>query len=317
MFRKMILALTAAVALTAWVSAKPGTWGKEQPRDENQAKAPGAMFNRWLNEFSAAYQQRDGEKMDELLKRFEGAKQEFPAAPRLEKWMGNVKEAYEAQDIQKMGRLLDNAQQIRERMRERFGRNQNRWQDRNEEGFGPEGRPMRGPDGDFRGRGFGPQRDMDARPYGQDRGPGYGRPERMGPDAQMPEDNRAFEGRGPRFDARRPMNSDMRPDGFAGGRFRGPTNDDRMGPRMRERFEQPRFESDVNYKRMMQPRRFYDDSDRSNYDPAPYGRPDFDRQRFDRPMRRPQYGPRNDDMQPDMYRDRRPQADNGTGDFWD
>jgi hypothetical protein len=297
MFRKMILALTAVVALTAWASAKPGTWGKEQPQDKSQAKTPAAMLNQWLNEFTAAYQQRDGEKMDELIKRFEGARQEFPAAPRFDKWMANVKEAYEAQDIQKMGRLLDNAQQIRERMRERFRQNQNRWQDRNEEGFRPEGRQMRGRDGDFRGRGFDPQRDMDARPYGQDRGRGYGRPDRADPYAQMPGDDRAFEDRESRFNTRRPMDSDMRPDGYADGRFRGPTNDDRMDPRMRDRIERPQAQGDMDTNRMMSPRRFYDESDRPYYGP----RQDFDRQGFGPRMRHPQYGPRNEDVPRDFW----------------
>jgi len=194
MFRKTILALIAAVALTAWVSAVPGTWGKEQPQKDSEVKAPGAMFKQWLHEFSAAYEQRDGEKMDGLLKQFDSAKQNFPAAPRMDKWMANVKEVYEAQDVEKMGRLLDNAQQMRERMRERFGQNQNR-PGRNEEGFGPQGRQMRGRDGDFRGRGFGQQRDIDARPYGQEQGRGFGRPDRMRPEARMPGDDRAFDGR--------------------------------------------------------------------------------------------------------------------------
>jgi hypothetical protein len=292
MSRKMILILVAAMALTAWVSAKPGTWGKENPANENETKAPAAMLNQWLNDFTAAYQQRDGEKMDELIKRFEGARQQFPAAPRFEKWMTNVKEAYEDQDIQKMGRLLDNAQQIHERMRDRFGPNQNRRWGQNQEGPGPEGRQMRG-DRDFRGRGFDQQRDMDARPY-----------------AQMPGDDRAFQGRRPRFNPRQPMDSDRRPEGSFDGRFREQTRDDRMGPRMRDRFQRPQAQGDMNTNRMMPPRRPYDESDRQGYSPAPFERPNFDRQR----MRRQQYGPRNDDMRPDI--DRR-QTDNMPPDFWD
>jgi hypothetical protein len=309
MIRKMILALTAAIALTAWASAKPGTWGKENPVNENEAKAPAAMLNQWLNEFTAAYQQRDGEAMDELLKRFDDVKQNHPAAPRIEKWMASVQEAYKDQDIQKMGKLLDNAHQLRERMRERSVQNQNRRPGQNQEDLGPQGRQMRGRDGDFRGRGFGPQRGMDAVPYGQDRGRGYGRPDRVGPYAQTPGNDRAFEGRAPRFNARRPMESDMRPDGFDGGRFRGPTNDDRMGPRTQNRFQRPQAQGDMDTNRMMPPRRPYDESDRQGYSPAPFERPNFDRQR----MRRPQYGPRNDDVRPDMDRRR---TDNMPPDFW-
>jgi hypothetical protein len=70
MIRKMILALTAIAVLAAWAAAKPGTWGKESPVHENEAKAPAAATNQWLNEFSADYQQCDSEKMDELVKRF-------------------------------------------------------------------------------------------------------------------------------------------------------------------------------------------------------------------------------------------------------
>jgi hypothetical protein len=293
----MILALTAIVALTAWVSAKPGTWGKENPVTENEAKAPAAAMNRWLNEFSAACKQRDGEKMDELMKRFEGARKNYPAAPRLEKWMGSVKEAYEAQDTQKMDKLLDNAQQMRERTRERFGQNQNRRRGQNEQGFVPQGRQMRGRGGDLRGRGFGAPRDIDARLHGQNRRQGHGRPDLVGPYARTPGNDRAFEGWAPRFNARRPMESDMRPDGFDGGRFRGPVNGDRMGPRMRNRFQRPQAQGDMNTNRMMPPRRPYDESDRQGYSPAPFERRDFDRQR----MHRPQYGPRNKNVPRDFW----------------
>jgi hypothetical protein len=301
--RKMILILVAAGAMTACAFAAPGTWGKEQPKDENQAKAPAAMFNQWLNEFTAAYEQRDGEKMNDLLKRLEEAKQEFPAAPRLEKWMVNVKEAYEKQDVQKMGGLLDNAHQIRERMRERFNQNPNRQRGENAEGIRPEGRQAR-------------QRYDGA--SGPGRGYGYGRPDRVRPYADRPEENRTFEGRMPGFNPRRPMEPQMRPEGFAPGRFRGPMEDNQMTPRMRDRYERPQLDGGMRYGRMAPSasQRPYGELDRPEYGPAPLGRPEFDRPRFSPPMRHPQSGPRYEDMQPEGYRDPQPQERIVPRDFW-
>ncbi len=252
MNRKMILALTAAIALAAWVSAKPGTWGKENPVNENEAKAPAAMLNQWLNEFTAAYEQRDGEAMDELLKQFEGAKSEFPAAPRFEKWMAGVQEAYKGQDIRKMGRLLDNAHQLRERMRERFGRNQGRRGPENATDFRPDRRAMRG---------FGDRSQERMAPRARQFEPqGFGR--RGG----IPED-RWYDGRHPqRFDAERPMQPQWGP------RRSVPRQQPGYGPMpqrqqprygrpdfdrpMRDEFEQPYYDQQVPRRQMRHHQRY-------------------------------------------------------------
>ena len=288
MFRKIILPLILLVSLLSWAIAKEGTWGKEAPKNEKEVKTPAVRFNRWLNEFTAAYEQRDGEKMGQLIKKFEEAEKDLPAAPRMEKWLANVKQTYQDEDIQKMGRLLDNAQQRRQRMVERFQPGQDQRQ--NLRGEGPRGprqelrgqgprdaeaAPFRRQESLRRGRGrdefAGPQgegsgRDFQARPFGPERGRGLGRSENARPYADMPRGGGQFEGQMPRFEGERPMRPEWRAWRFAP---REPMKYGQMPPRRGDEFGRPDF-APRPQGRMEQP----------GFGPGPMARGEFSRPDF-------------------------------------
>jgi hypothetical protein len=241
MLKKMII-IAIATATAVWVFAEPGTWGKETPTAEKEAKAPAIQFRLWLNDFRAAYEQRDGEKMGQLIKGFEDKQKELPDMPRIEKWLTNVKAAYQEQDVQKMGQLLENANRVRERIRERFQQNANGRRDRGDENFGERGRRFDGP----QGQGFGApgdRPDLD-RQRGYDRqrdnfrsGNNEGRPEEFRSRGGMPGDG-AFEGPRAmrRFEPQRPMRSEYGPEGFMP---REPMGYGRMMPRRQDGYERP------------------------------------------------------------------------------
>lgn len=267
---KKIIIIAIATATAVWVFAEPGTWGKETPAAEKEAKAPAIQFHRWLNDFRAAYEQRDGEKMGQLIKGFEDKQKDMPDMPRLEKWLTNVKAAYQEQDVQKIGQLLENADRVRERIRERFQQNANGRRDRGDENFGERGRRF----DDSQGRNFGAPEDRPDfdRQRGNNRqrdnfrsGDNEGRPEEFRSRGGMP---RGGEFEGPRamrrFEPQRPMRFDeYGPEGFAP---REPMGYGRMMPRRQDGYERP------------------------GQGPAPQGPM---RQRF-APRMRPEYGPRYD-----------------------
>jgi hypothetical protein len=249
---KKIIIIVIATATAVWVFAEPGTWGKETPTAEKEAKAPAVQFNRWLKDFRAAYELRDGEKMGLLIKAIEDKQKDMPDMPRVEKWLTNVKETYESQDVQKMGRLLDNAGQMRDRVRERFQQNRDGQQGRGDGNFGERGRRIDAPRGRgadaFADRGSGPA-DFN-RQRGNDRqrddfGPGNNdrRPEEFRSRGEMPA-NGEFEGPRPmrRFEPQRPMRPEFGPEGFAP-RFapRDSARFDRMDLRPYSRADQPGF----------------------------------------------------------------------------
>lgn len=269
MFRKMIAAFMIVSATAAWTSAKPGTWGKEPAADEKQSTAPAAAMNRWLNEFTSAYQQRDGEKMNELIKRFESDRQESPAAPRLDKWIGKVKQAYDQQDIRKMGRLVDNAHQLRERMKERMIQNRNRRMGQRADALGPQRQQMRGFGGQFEDR-------MAQRPRGFNRQP-------IG------------------------AQNDFGPGGRQGLHRRAGMHDDRFFER--QNWQQRPFDTERPAQPQWGPRRRFAPEQRPGYDSMPqrqqqrFGRADLGpgpegrKQRFERPFRRDFDQPYDDDQQ--------------------
>jgi hypothetical protein len=265
MLKKMVL-ITITVVTAAWAFAEPGTWGKEAPeaKDAKEMKAPAAQFNHWLKDFRAAYQQRDGEKMGQLIKDIEDKQKDMPDMPRVEKWLANVKETYEAQDVQKMDKLLDSANQIRERIRERFQENRDGRQERNNENFGQRDERFAGP----RGRGADDFADNDSRPMNRmDRRDGDDR--RQDDFGFRGQDNRQGEFRDHRG---APM----------GGEFEGPRRLRQMDSR---RPMQPQFEQDGSAPRMA-PRDFFV---QGRITLRPYSRADrFDSQRFDDRMARPE-----------------------------
>jgi hypothetical protein len=273
MFKKMII-IAIATAAAVWVFAEPGTWGKETPAAQKEAKAPVIQFHRWLNNFRAAYEQRDGEKMEQLIKDVESKQKEMPAMPRIEKWLTKVKAAYQEQDAKKMGQLLDNADRMREQIRGRIGQNMMARRGRGDENFGaPGNRPELG-----RNRSYNRQRDNFRS------GDNEGRPEEFRSRSGMP---RGGEFEGPRamrrFEPRRPMRFDeYGPEGFAP---REPMGYGRMMPRRQDGNERPRDLAPM----------FNDGPGRQGRGPmngrfAPRGPM---RRRF-APQMRPGYGPRYD-----------------------
>lgn len=291
MFRKMMLALTAIVALAAWASAKPGTWGKEAPVNETESKAPAVKFNLWLSEFSKAYEQRDSEAMDELLKRFEAVKEDRPAAPRIEKWMDNVRQAYKEEDIQKMGRLLDNAQQLRERMRQHPGRNPNRRGRENANEFRPDRRPMRGFDERGLERMGSKPRHFNQRPF--DAQGDFGRRGDFRQRGEMRQDRMA-QRQGPRqsLDAQRPNPMRQEARRFGSGQQR------QVGqmPQYRQRYGRP------DSQRNLTPD---EDSDRPGFGP----RQERQERRFECPMRQQSDRSCSNEQHPRRHQYRRPDAD--------
>ncbi|MBM4102539.1 MAG: hypothetical protein FJ263_00610 [Planctomycetes bacterium] len=243
MFKKMII-IAIATAAAVWVFAAPGTWGKETPAAEKEAKAPTVQFGRWLNDFRAAYEQRDGEKMDQLIKGIEARQKEMPAMPQIEKWLGKIKGAYQAQDAKKMGQLLDNADRMREQIRGRIGQNMMARRGRGDENFGERGRRLDGPRGqDFGAPGdrpdFGRQRGYNRQRDNFRSGDTEGRPEQFRFRGGMPG---AGEFEGPRamrrFEPQRPMRFDeYGPQRFAP---REPMGYGRMMPRRQDGNERPR-----------------------------------------------------------------------------
>jgi hypothetical protein len=239
MLKKMII-IAIATAAAVWVFAEPGTWGKEPSAEK--AQVPAIRFGRWLNDFRTAYEQRDGEKMGQLIKDIEDKQKEMPAMPRLEKWLTNIKETYQAQDVQKMGQLLENAERVRERIRGRIQQNFAARRGHGDEAFGERGRRFDGPQGrDFGAPGdrpdFNRERGYDRQRDNFRSGNNEGRPEEFRYRGGMPGDG-AFEGPRAmrRFELQRLMRPEYGPEGFAP---REPMGYSRMMPRRQDGYERP------------------------------------------------------------------------------
>ncbi len=118
MFKKItITAILVMLALPVLAASDPqtGTWGKPKaPAAPEGMREPAIQLNRWLDEFNAAYENRDGEKMERLLDRLDAIKSKMPEMPRFDNWINDVKEAYRAEDVEKMGTLLEKANSFRE-----------------------------------------------------------------------------------------------------------------------------------------------------------------------------------------------------------
>lgn len=240
MFKKITLtAILIALALPVLAAPEQerGTWGK--PKSPAAAAAPGGMrepafqLNRWLDEFNAAYENRDGEKMERLLDRLDAIKSKMPEMPRFDNWINDVKEAYQAEDVEKMGALLEKANSFRESLNAQLQQGR-----RMRQGQGPR-------------EGIAADQDQQPRPAEQLRRMRQLRQQRQlqdqpdrpfdnaAPLAEQPQvfgrGGRAFGGQGRDMDARGPQAAPFRGQQFRPG-LRGPQDrPDAEGPMMQNR----------------------------------------------------------------------------------
>ncbi|MEN6308754.1 MAG: hypothetical protein ABFD91_13485 [Anaerohalosphaeraceae bacterium] len=215
MFKRItIVAILVALALPVLAAPEQerGTWGKEKapaaPAEPQREQTPAMQLNRWLNEFNAAYENRDGEKMERLLDRLDAVKSKMPEMPRFDNWVGEVKEAYKAEDVEKMGSLLERANHFRQALNTQLqqGRRMRQGQGQRE-GFAPDQGEQQRPVEQFRQmRQLRQQRQLQNQP-----GSEFDNAASFAEQPQAPgRQGRAFRGQGRDTDARGPEAAPLR-----------------------------------------------------------------------------------------------------------